>query len=514
MKEASVGIIGYGVHIPFERMATETIARKREAKRKDLENFLEKIRKGLLLKYKSIAGFTEDTTTLSTEAAENALRMAQVDIDKIGSVVVGTESKPYAVGLTARHVASFIGIGKNVFVADVEGACNAGMQSVNFVKAQVEAGMMEYGLAIGADISQAPKGDALEYSCGAGASAFLIGKENLVATIIDMVPCSDLFLDFFRRDEAMVPSHFGRTTVECYIRHVIGAMEGLLRRHPDVKLRDFDYITFHQPSGYMPLKVCKSLAQSKIEVEHDTSLTDRLRLTLDDIEKKIKPWFRVLDTGNTYAASTMIAISSILDKAEPGQNILATSYGSGVATMATWIRVEEGIKDKKTKLIPSVQDYVDRKLEIDFDTYTRNYAERMSRVKKQLIFPRIIGKLKPLSEEHLSIQLCTGCKRIYYPMREKCLQYDCLGKLEEMKLPKSAKLMEFEDMPMRKRWLHNYDILKQGKVLLVDCKTKDLKKGMTMEPVVRRLDYEGSEGLIVYGPCYRPIFRDKVISNN
>jgi hydroxymethylglutaryl-CoA synthase len=511
MKNDTVGIVGYGVCIPYERIATEEIARKREGKRKDLDDFIEKLNKGLLLKYKSIASFTEDTTTLSTEATENALTMAQLDLDKIKSVVVGTESKPYAVGLSARHAASFVGVGKDVFVADVEGACNAGMQSVNFVKAQVEAGMMDYGLAIGADISQAPKGDALEYSCGAGASAFVLGKENLVATIVDMVPCSDLFLDFFRRDESMVPNHFGRTTVDCYIKHVICAIEGLLRRNPDIKLSDFDYITFHQPSGYMPLKVCKSLAQTKIEVPHDKSLTDRLRLTFDDIEKKVKPWFRVLDTGNTYAASTMIAISSILDKAEPGQNILATSYGSGVATMATWIRVEEGIKDNKTKIPPSVQDYVDRRTEISFDTYTRNYSERISREKKNLIFPRIIGELKALSKESISLQVCSGCNRIYYPIRDKCLQHDCEGSLQEIKLPRWGELTEFEDLPMRKSWLHNYDVFKQGKVLIVDCLMNDLKNGMIMESVIRRLDYEGNEGLIAYGPCYRPIFRDKAI---
>ncbi len=511
MEKSKVGIIGYGSYIPMERIKTELIARKRESKRKDLEEFIEKLSKGLKLKYKSIPRFTEDTTTLSTEAAENALGMAQIEPSDIGSVVVGTESKPYAVGLSARHVASFIGAKNNVFVADVEGACNAGMQSVNFVKAQIQADMIDYGLAIGADISQAPKGDALEYSCGAGACAFLIGKENLVATIVDMAPCSSLFLDFWRRDEELVPNHFGRTTVDCYKFHVVGAMEELLRKNPEIKICDFDYITFHQPSGYMPLKVCKSLTESKIDIKHDTQFTDRLRLTYNDIEKKVKPWLKVLDTGNTYAASTMIAIASILDEAKPGQNILAVSYGSGAATMATWLHVEEDIKNKKTKIIPSVQDYLDRKREIDFQTYSKYYFERMNKQKKRLIYPKIIGEVKPLTKEFIQIQLCEGCKRIYFPVREKCLQSDCTGPSEEIYLPKLAKLKDFEKLPITKRWLHNFDIYKMGKVVLVDCEPEDLKKGMIMEPVIRRIDYEGTSGLIIYGPCYRPLFRERLL---
>ncbi len=37
----------------------------------------------------------------------------------------------------------------------------------------------------------------------------------------------------------------------------------------------------------------------------------------------------------------------------------------------------------------------------------------------------------------------------------------------------------------------------------------DLKLGMPLETVTRRLDYEGKNGLIIYGPAYRPVFRDK-----
>src|SRR5690242_21344502 len=87
MSHRGVGIVGYGVYIPWERIETEKIVRERERKRgKELEKVLEKVRHGLLLREKALAGHTEDTITIATEAAENAVRMAGISPDEIGSV--------------------------------------------------------------------------------------------------------------------------------------------------------------------------------------------------------------------------------------------------------------------------------------------------------------------------------------------------------------------------------------------------------------------------------------------
>lgn len=507
MPSDKVGILGYGVYIPIERIKTELIVKAREGKRKDLHEFLEKVRHGLLLRYKSVAGLTEDSTTIATEAAVNALEMAGVDPAKIESVAVGSESKPYAVGTISRHVASFVGIGKNVYVADLEGACNAGMQAVAFIEGQIMSGRIGYGLAIGADVAQAPQGDPLEYACGAGAGAFVLGRDDPVATIEDIAAYSSLTMDFWRRDGAAVPSHFGKTTVEAYIRHVIGAIEGMLRRHQDLRLLDFDHVTFHQPSGYMPIKTCKTLCADKIDVLEDGSLEDRIRLTPDFVEERVKPWLRVLDTGNTYAASTPIAVSDILDHAKPGENILAVSYGSGAYTIATWLKVTDALEAKRGR-VPTVEQYVNRRREIKLETYQDHVRQKLRYVRKRLSYPRIVGEISALADGRITATLCDGCERIFYPQRERCLEWDCEGPVEQREFPLSARLESFRKLPLRKRLTSNYEIMKNGKVLLVDCVLRDLQVGAKLEPVIRRLDDEGKEGLIIYGPCYRPAFKN------
>jgi len=506
MSHSGVGIVGYGVYVPIQRIRTELIVKAREAKRKDLPDFVQKVRDGLLLRYKAIAGVDEDAITIAVEAAQNAITMADLDPRRIGAVAVGSESKPYAVGTIARHVASFTGIGNRVYVSDLEGACNAGMQAFNFIEGQVANGKIDYGLAIGADVAQAPQGDPLEYACGAGAGAFVLGKDKVVASIEDAAAYSSLTMDFWRRDGMPYPSHFGRTTVEAYVRHVIGAIEHLLSKHPDLKLMDFDYLTFHQPSGYMPLKACKTLSQNKIESLEDRGLETRIRLTPEFVEEKVKPWLRVLDTGNTYAASTPIAVCDILDHATPGENILAVSYGSGAYTIATWLKVQEGILTKRGRT-PTVEQYLTRRREIKLETYQDHVRQKLRNVKRRISHPRIVGEIKPLEDRHMTVTLCHGCERVFYPARDRCLEWDCKGPLEQRQVPLAATLVSSKKLPLQRRLTSNFEILSKGKALIVDAAPSEVVSGIALEVVIRKLDDEGRNGLIIYGPAYRPVFR-------
>lgn len=510
MGTEKVGIIGYGTYIPLQRIQSELIVRAREKKRKDLPEFLDKVRNGLLLKDKAIAGISEDSITIATEAALNAVEMAGVDPAEIETVAVGSESKPYAVGTIARHVASFLGLGNHVYIADLEGACNSGMQSTAFVESQILSGRIKYGLAIGTDVAQAPVGDPLEYACGAGAGAFLLGRDSPVATIVDTAAYSSLTLDFWRRDGATVPSHFGRTTVEAYIKHVIGAIEGLLMKHPEVSLMDFDYITFHQPSGYMPMKTCKTLTQDKISILDNPELEERIRLTPQFIEEKIKPWLRVLDTGNTYAASTLIATCDILDHAKPGENVLAVSYGSGAYTIATWMHVEDKLLERRGR-VPTVRDYVNRRRDISLEAYQRLVRYKRGSVRAKLEIPRIIAEIEPYNGKTLTYTLCNGCQRVFYPVRDRCLEFDCKGPVEQHTLPVNARVISVERPTVRERLMSNFDVLKGGKVLIVDASPNQVQPGMELESLIRRIDNEGRSGLIIYGPVFRPVFRTKAL---
>jgi hydroxymethylglutaryl-CoA synthase len=74
--------------------------------------------------------------------------------------------------------------------------------------------------------------------------------------------------------------------------------------------------------------------------------------------------------GNTYAGSSLLGLTAILDVAKPGDKILCVSYGSGAGSDAFFIQATEAITDKQ-HLAPTSQDYVNRRMEIDYATYVR-----------------------------------------------------------------------------------------------------------------------------------------------
>ena len=59
--------------------------------------------------------------------------------------------------------------------------------------------------------------------------------------------------------------------------------------------------------------------------------------------EQIKAGLLVTDIGNTYAGSSLIGLTAILDVAQPGDRILMVSFGSGAGSDAFSIRVTDRI---------------------------------------------------------------------------------------------------------------------------------------------------------------------------
>ncbi|MCR4369258.1 MAG: hydroxymethylglutaryl-CoA synthase, partial [archaeon] len=173
-----VGIIGYGAYVPRKRIKVDEIAR---VWNKDGP----KISAGLGVLEKAVASWDEDTATISVEATRIALESSGLEAQKIGAIYVGSESHPYAVKPTATIVTDAINAGPDLMAADLEFACKAGTAGMQICMGLVKSGMIEYGLAIGADTAQGRPNDALEFTAGSGGAAFLIGsKESEIITEI------------------------------------------------------------------------------------------------------------------------------------------------------------------------------------------------------------------------------------------------------------------------------------------------------------------------------------------
>ena len=248
----TVGIVGYGAYIPKSRIKTSEIARVwgEEASR---------IEKGLGVLEKAVAKVDEDSSTISVEAAKNALLRAGITANEVGAIYIGSESHPYAVKPTSTIVGEAIGAVPVLKAADLEFACKAGTAAIQMVMGLTKSEMIDYGMAIGADTAQGRPGDALEYSAASGGAAYIIGNKNVIAEIESTVSYATDTPDFWRRGKADYPSHGGRFTgLPAYFKHVISATNLLLEK-TGYKLTDFNHVIFHQPNAKFPLQAAKKL---------------------------------------------------------------------------------------------------------------------------------------------------------------------------------------------------------------------------------------------------------------
>ncbi|MFP3854732.1 MAG: hydroxymethylglutaryl-CoA synthase [Anaerolineales bacterium] len=337
--DKEVGIVGYGAYVPQYRLPASEVARIWRGGSG-----------GLPIEEKSVPGLDEDVITMSIEAARNALARAEIDPSQIRAVWVGSESHPYAVKPTSTVVAEAIGATPHTQAADWEFACKAGTEAMQASIGFIGSSMARYALAIGMDTAQGRPGDALEYTASAGGAAFLMGPtEESLASIEASYSFSTDTPDFWRRAGATYPQHGERFTGKpAYFKHIDEAARALMESL-DSQPEDYRYAVFHQPNTKFPQRAAKSLGFTHEQIETGL-LVPRI--------------------GNTYAGSAMIGLTAILDVAQPGERILLVSYGSGAGSDAFSLVVQKSINQRQG-LAPKTEDYIARRVEIDYATYAR-----------------------------------------------------------------------------------------------------------------------------------------------
>ena len=138
-----VGIVGYGAYLPQYRLPGSEVAR-----------VWTNGTGGSPVTEKAVAGLDEDVTTMSIEAARNAIARAGVSPQQLRAVWVGSESHPYAVKPTSTIVAEALGASPSIQAADWEFACKAGTEAVQASIGLIGSGMGKYTLSIGMDTAQ------------------------------------------------------------------------------------------------------------------------------------------------------------------------------------------------------------------------------------------------------------------------------------------------------------------------------------------------------------------------
>jgi hydroxymethylglutaryl-CoA synthase len=337
------GIVSYGAYVPRYRITPGEIGRVWGADGEGMSASLN-------VRRKSVPAPDEDTITISTEALRVALVRGAIDPQTIGAIYVGSESHPYAVKPTATVVAQAVGATPYLTAADFEFACKAGTAAIQTCMGLVGAGMIRYGVAIGADTSQGAPGDALEYSASAGGAAFVIGRERVLARILHTTSYTTDTPDFWRREGQRYPSHSGRFTGEpAFFRHVTECARRMFEVAA-TQPKDYRHVIFHQPNGKFPQRVGKQLGFTDEQMRHGL----------------VTPYI-----GNTYSGAALIGLANVLDHAEAGDRVLVVGYGSGAGSDAFDLEVTDEIGRYDRSFGAPVDDYLRHGVELPYSVYAK-----------------------------------------------------------------------------------------------------------------------------------------------
>ncbi len=338
------GIIAYGIYVPKYRLKLSEIAQMWGKETADIEG-------GIRISEKAVAGFDEDAVTMGIEASRTAIEAAGIQPTALQSVYFGSESHPYAVNPSSTIVGEYLGVGNNYFAADLEFACKAATAGMQMTLGFLNSKQINYGLVIGADTAQGKPHDALEYTAASAAAAYILGnkKPEIIAAVLEMSSFTSDTPDFWRREGAKFPSHFGRFTGEpAYFAHVLSEGEKLFQKS-QLKPKDFAYCVFHMPNGKFP-----RVAAKKLGFTHEQLAPS---LTVDKI-------------GNPYSASSLLGLAAVLDVAKPGQKIFFVSYGSGAGSDGFIFETTQNLSKLQQKTIP-VAKQIEDKIYIPYQQYLR-----------------------------------------------------------------------------------------------------------------------------------------------
>jgi len=307
----------------------------------------------------------QDTITLAIDAGQVALERAGVSVNLVDALILGTGTNPYQTKASSTVIAEALGLPKQIFSFDLQFAGKSGTSAMIMAQALVDSGKARYALAIGADTinRHVNPGHLWEYGASAGAVAFLIGTEGVIATISGSASYAQDQSDYFRLEgERFMQVGSG------FIGYVSGwgiadnctpAVQALFKQC-QLSPEDIQACALHQQSFVTPMFISGPLKLNVRETVINYILTPRI--------------------GDLGAASSLLALAYILDEGEADRNILLVGYGHGAGADAVMLKTTDLLDDALDSYEDQrfVDDVLEDKFFVDYATSLK-YEFKMQR---------------------------------------------------------------------------------------------------------------------------------------
>lgn len=283
---------------------------------------------------------------MAVEAARAALR--GVDRGSIRSITMASTTFPYADLQGSAIAAGALALETGASALDIGGSQRAALAGL--VKSLRQGG--SHQLYVASDRPRARPASTLEMIFGAGAAAFCLGSENVVARLIGAASHTAQFIDHFR-----------------------SSSDGHDYFWEERWIRDQGHATL------LPLVVDAALAESGISIGDVTTLVlaSPLKGSASTLAKKIGFQGALAsdlgeDVGYAGTAHPLLMLAFALEKARPGDRILVLAFGSGAEALL--LEVTDSIERARVARAGTLADELaDRILTTDYLRMASFYGE-------------------------------------------------------------------------------------------------------------------------------------------
>jgi len=473
-----IGIVGYGGYIPRLRLSRRAVV---DANAWYAPNFAAKA-KGT----RAFGNWDEDSITLAVAAARDCLGTSE-DRGHIRGVYLASGTLPFAERLNAGIVCEALTLRGDVEALDLGGSQRVALSAVSQAIAKVQSGGGDV-LVLAADNRKTRAASSQELDFGDGGAAVLLGSDKVLAEYLGAATLSVDFIDHFRMSGEDIDYFWEERWVRDEgIGKLVPQVIAEALTKAGVEARQIDHFIFPSTFQKMDSQIAKTCGI-------------RAEAVVDALADKV---------GETGVPHALLLLAHVLERAQPGQHILVTQFGSGAQAMV--FRVTDAIRTFQP--VKGVSQWLARGVE------ERNYTKFLS-FKEQVRLERGMrgeqDKKTALTTayRHKSAILglvagkCEVTGSVHYPPSR--LSYDQGAPLQDTQKPykladRSANVLSWsaEYLSFHMAPPHHYgqiDFEGGGRILMdfTDIDIGEVQSGTPMEMVFRIKDVDELRGFTRY----------------
>lgn len=349
---------------------------------------------------RAFCGWDEDSITMGVEAARDALGTRPRD--QISRMVFASTTHPFADLQNSAIIANALDLSGNIRTLDIGQSQRVGTSGLLAALSDTSAGS---SLFVASDRPRGKPASVQEISNGAGAAAFTLGSDGIVAELRGSASESAMFVDHFRASDGRYDYFWEERWIrdEGYMKLVPPVIASALTS-ADVQAKDIKH--FILPSSF---KGIAAAVARKAGIPADAE-SDAL----------------TANCGYTGAAHGLLMLAHVLEQALPGEYILLVGFGQGCDALV--FRVTDAIANARPRrgvsgaLADTLKTDAYLRLLANEGSLDLDWGMRAERPVKTALTEQYRSNDQI---SHFHAGKCRACGTIQFPQLPFCVSPDC-----------------------------------------------------------------------------------------